>query len=755
VKYHLNYEAKDFYFLENSKELITLNNNSIIIWDVNKDNKNKEITNIGNFNRSLIDYNKSNIYLLDDDKISIYDFKNGTKILEHKIKKYIKFFLLKNLDNVPGLFSKLLFTHYIKNEYEILSIFSKKDKSHNISKLTEAPTNFWENSIGKINNNFEMLSYKYNKVEDAEIHKKSYLSIKDVSDELNTLIKNNTLEERRKIVADYMKNFKEDKNIFVAYINYVKNIIKDNTNIDLLSNYLKFIKKNNIPLDEKYGDAFENFDDEMNQYQALFNSQKFSQEFNYNKTNSEYKKLLELFNEILTLNKDNPDSLNKFIINKKPELESFLFNQSISFEDNKELFYCKNKIVILNNLEKIIKSKKYELIDNMKYCIQEILNRKFLDKNHIKNNNIFNMFILILIAVPQTKNITNYNLNLIDNEGIDVNETELINLGFQYDQSSKTYKKDDLITIKKEEINFFNLKNLKLYLNTTFKKIFKVYELYKYEHLCEYYKDKFDEDKVRKFISKILVSNVFKEAFSFFYGNDIKYPFMDENDNMSQEMANKFLNTHLYFIPLKSGTASAVTEKFSMETFIFLNPKLISSNLNDSESDLSIDEKLINKVLANGAIVAVNDHEINHNFHNYYYFSKNGNESLKTPRKIDLNEREGGNNMEKILFGRVLNNLTLKQSLYILNERNYNKSLEQFRQDFLDLEEKNYKSDGIFKEYSNMKFNVKELSDYMVINFKSNKNKFGYISIKLKNDVLGFPNFDENNDDIYDDEEEF
>jgi hypothetical protein len=98
-------------------------------------------------------------------------------------------------------------------------------------------------------------------------------------------------------------------------------------------------------------------DDEMKQYQALFEQTKFYQEFQYSKGDSEKEKLLKLFNEIANLNKDNKDSLNEFIKGKKSELESFLYNQPISFENNKELFYCKNKIVILTNLEKLINNK--------------------------------------------------------------------------------------------------------------------------------------------------------------------------------------------------------------------------------------------------------------------------------------------------------------------------------------------------------------------------------------------------------------
>jgi len=756
VKYHLNYEAEDFFFVDKSEQIIALNEDSILIWDAKKNLKIKQIVYKSNFKQCLIDYNNPYIYFMFNKMISLYDYEKGNQIFQHKIDSYSKFFLLKSMDKSPGLFSKLSFSHFDRKMFVVLSIFLSKYNSKNICKLIEAPDTFWDNCVDKINNNFEFLSYKYNQIEAAEIHKKNYLSIEEVSVELDNLIKNYTLEERRKMVVDYMKNIPEDKDICVAYLNYVKNLIKDNTNIDLISNYLKFIEKNNTLLADKFGNSYANFDDEMKVYQALFDQSTSFQEFKYNKTISEKEKLLKLFDDILHLDKDNKDSLNNFIIKKKFELENFLFNQPISFENNKELFYCKNKIVILNNLEKLIKNEKYELIEDMKYCINEVLRRKLFEKEHIENNKIFNMFIIISIAIPQRKIITDYNLNLIDNEGIEVTEAELKKLGFQYDKSSQTFEKDKLITIKENELNLFNLKNLKLYLDTQNKKYFKIFELYKYEYLKKYYNYKFDEDKMRCFMSKILVSKVFKEAFAFFYGDDIKYPFTEKNDILSEEKAKKFVDNYLFFVPLKNETTSAITEKFSMETYIFLNYSFISSTLNANEdSNLSTDIKIIMKALTNGAIAIINDHEINHNFHNYYYCSKNGNETLKTPRKTEMNEREGGNNMEKILFGRVLNNLTLRQSLYILNEKNYEKSLNQFRKEFLELKEEHCKCDGIFSEFYNMKFNVKELSDYIVINFKSNKNEdtFGYISFKLKNDVLGFPNFDESGENNLDEEE--
>ena len=99
--------------------------------------------------------------------------------------------------------------------------------------------------------------------------------------------------------------------------------------------------------------------------------------------------------------------------------------------------------------------------------------------------------------------------------------------------------------------------------------------------------------------------------------------------------------------------------------------------------------------------------------------------------------------MERVLFGKILNELTLKQTFYIWNEENYKKPLNQFRKEFLELKDDYCKCNGIFKEYLNMFYKIHYLSDYLMISFKNNY-LISKISIKLKDDVLGFPNFYEN-----------
>ena len=172
-----------------------------------------------------------------------------------------------------------------------------------------------------------------------------------------------------------------------------------------------------------------------------------------------------------------------------------------------------------------------------------------------------------------------------------------------------------------------------------------------------------------------------------------------------------------------------------METFIFLNDDLIQPIFNEKNSKITKEQNLAQKALINGCIVIIYYHELNHNFHNYFYFSQNGRESLKTLRK-----KEGGYNMERILFGKIVSELTLGQAFYILNEKNYSKLINEFRNEFIMLKIEDFQKDAIFEEYIKLKIEMKETLDYTIIRFKNKKNNNSYniknITIKIKNDAI-------------------
>ena len=66
-----------------------------------------------------------------------------------------------------------------------------------------------------------------------------------------------------------------------------------------------------------------------------------------------------------------------------------------------------------------------------------------------------------------------------------------------------------------------------------------------------------------------------------------------------------------------------------------------------------------------------------------------------------------------------------------MNEKNYDKPLNQFREDFIKLKDNYCECKGVFEEYSNIKREMTELADYMVIKFKPCCN---YIKFKKKDD---------------------
>ena len=117
---------------------------------------------------------------------------------------------------------------------------------------------------------------------------------------------------------------------------------------------------------------------------------------------------------------------------KKKELDNFQFNQPVSFDGNQELYFCRNSMIILYNLKKIIMDKRYDKLNNMKNSIKKILEIKFFDNPNIFNDKTNLTIIICIIAIPQTEDITDYNLNLIDSYGIEITVDELEKLGFKY-----------------------------------------------------------------------------------------------------------------------------------------------------------------------------------------------------------------------------------------------------------------------------------------------------------------------------------
>ena len=435
----------------------------------------------------------------------------------------------------------------------------------------------------------------------------------------------------------------------------------------------------------------ENFKDEYERYKVMFKNNQLMQYKLDEKSSSQKDEFISLLIKIQNLEEDKMDSF-KAIIKKNLETKQ-LFNQAID-PSNNELYWYRNCFVLYYSLDNIIDDKKK--IGLMKENINSIMKREIFKKDYILNDIELLTSIIILIALPQANYIIEYNLNLIETKDPKYNIDEELkknqinrypnfpNKGYYIDENNNINILQN-ISVSCPSNFLLNIKNDRLNLNPA--------ELNNYDEIKITYNDIIDFERMYKFLSKILCSKVFKEAFNVLYPDHYIYPFKNEEDS------HKFLKQYYHFIPLKSLRSGGITEKFSLEIYYLLKARNI-----DISQNLPNEKDLIVKTLYKGSVVVVSSHEINHEFYNIFLKHSNGKIPLMTSRKQCIDESEGGKNMEMLLFNQLIRKLSLMQCMYLLNEKNYEKSLIEFRDGFnaLKIEDLIIDSNGVFPELNNI-----------------------------------------------------
>ena len=404
---------------------------------------------------------------------------------------------------------------------------------------------------------------------------------------------------------------------------------------------------------------------------------------------SEKKELFNLLEKIRNTKDKDENKMKQNFENLVNEFKSYnlgRFNQRIEF-DNRELYWFRNKSIIIYALLGM----DFESFKQMIYCIEKIIEKKLFENSIILNNDKLISLIIILLYSPLEKDYCDYNINLIES----------------------------MIQKKKQEIPPEPLKILNKINN---------YRLTEYEEAYQIYSKVISLDNIKNFLQNIFQSNVFKEVFQILYPSYINYPFEKKIE------AETYINKHINFVVFNSSKVNGVTDKLTMETYIFLEPKKIKNNK-------KVQNELVEKILYSSAIIKTNFHEFNHNLYNIVYFHENGTIPLDTPRRGDESQKEGGVDLELLLFGKKINTLSLKEALYILNEENYNKSIFQFKEDFNKLyfpteNKEDYKIKGIFKQYVVPDEILNEKKKSICIKFES-ESDFPSISAYDYNDVLG------------------
>ena len=367
---------------------------------------------------------------------------------------------------------------------------------------------------------------------------------------------------------------------------------------------------------------------------------------------------------------------NCFDINniKKDFNNHSFFNQPIEFE-NKELFFYKLKMHLYYRILKMDLNDFKSNFDFMKNFIGKILVNDIFNKDEIVNNDeIINLLIYSII------NIKNDNHKIY-------------------------YDFLELVEGKKENDD--------------------------YNKRAEKMKSEIKPDDIKKFLNFILKSKTIKELISFLFGD--KYSSIFTN-----EYIEAFINNYLKFVPFKDGDSSGMTDRLSLETYIFLDEDTYQIETNNPK-----DKEIINQALKIGRAIIIILHELSHNFYSYILEYYNYDHlSFESPRREFLDIREGGLYVELILFGRNVNKINLEQVLFLLNEDNYCKDLKSYQRDFVNLQENNeikgtfnyfdvLRTNEEFKNYKNFSIRAKpNLNQY------SNKNS----SIKIRlggNCVIG------------------
>ena len=417
------------------------------------------------------------------------------------------------------------------------------------------------------------------------------------------------------------------------------------------------------------------------------------------------------------------------------------FNYPIEFS-NQELFYYKLYSLLIKQINEIDKDPKFSENDRIDYMINKnavaklVLDKKILDNEKIINKeNKMNLLILFILY------------DKLDDEEESINFNRLLQTEEVEYEKLKNYVIEnnigELDEIPNKNIFYLKLKNgeiIEILKNNNIceKNLGKenmdyIDDLYKYNNLDSLLqKNEVTPylERIKNFLVKIINSEVYKEAIRILfpkYNNDLL--------DLCTKDIEKCIESRFKFYPYQDLGNCGVTDKFSCYSYICVLFNIFSR------------KKKYYNCLRCGAIVDICFHEINHINQNILYFLENNEGLFNSPKREGLEEGDGGQHLEEILFGGKIKKLRILECFYILNENNYSQSLTDFRNNFKKLYNnsinysdkinylKNDDDDAIFKEFFSIiknfgEIEFKEIELFGIIT-KSQNSDFAEASIIL------------------------
>ena len=286
-------------------------------------------------------------------------------------------------------------------------------------------------------------------------------------------------------------------------------------------------------------------------------------------------------------------------------------------------------------------------------------------------------------------------------------------------------------TLLPEYNNEFSLKNNKLYYkneivldnadNYLINKMIKSEIIFKenYDFFNFYYSIKgiinnslFTKEDGDKYWEEFLSSKVL---------DDIVQNLYKKENIFNQRTIKDLFKGHSYYFPNYNKSFKVLNHK---ELFMMYFPPSQMENLN-FEYKYTYTINIINKVV--NKIKIINEWE----------------NISSSPLFFNLKNKECEKNVEFLMFGRIIEDLNIKEAIFILNSNNYNLSLNEFRSVFMNL--KNKKLEDIFKaELNNSNIDDNVIKVYEEYKEKGEKFQLALenYSFNIKRNKNGFINLD-------------
>ena len=752
-------------------------NKSLLIEEISGSNENLIRNNI----LIILSFGKLNfIYVENLSIIYIYEchFSNFYYFIESNDKNGLLFYYYK--DNIVN-----------KNFINLGNV--KMSKISEISDLNNFENNFYQQYEKIIFKYICLLNFEENIEKEKPIYKKQYMKIKDIEiffdkikkvnifdrknlieqiienkfikKEIAEILKkenfeyikicfslfNNEIEKQKKAIFSKMDELYKNNKAFIKemYFQLIKLLTIDNTNDKLLEIYLFFLNKYESILmkDEYLGKYIEKYESEINYYYPCFSKERYKTLFDIEK-DGEKEIVLGFLQKAYKIKRFIIDDKNfQVLVDEAQKLSLNLpdFNQPIEYDSKnielrwhkikthlvetfKELKFEENDIKMKenNNFEQE-KDKMQKEIGRLKNGINIVMKKDLLKNDRILNNKYKLDCAISLIINPYSVlyQEADFYSNLLICETLD--ENKLYQLAHK-DHLFKIYKDNNKLKVY---YNDYYIKDPEyLCVDNLLNKHFQLDKKYNFDYLSKICVC--NQDKIKCFLKTILTKKVFLDIYEILFGNkEYKY--------LNKEYVDELIDNRIKFVPIGSFDSLALSDKMSISTIIFIKDKAIKdSNLYYETEEIEYEVK--KEILNTGRYVTIELHEIFHLFNCIPYYENNCSLSIKTPRKKNFEDCEGGNYLEYLLYDKELKDLNLAEALYILNESNYDKSLIEFRIGFKNLNIKDLKIKGVFMEYNNL-IDLEEpiniLKNISIALKRSSSNFLPSINISLRKDVIG------------------